>query len=132
MPEQVTLLLVARPEGPGRAGRAPTLLGTAGPFDCCPHLTDSQLAFRLRTLLRSLAPPHTPPPLNDSTKHGPADATPPGADITITSRVAPNAGAPVESVELIWRANFGPEQRVPMTPGFGGLLRPGPMAGGAA
>jgi hypothetical protein len=43
-----------------------------------------------------------------------------GADIPITAAVLPKAGGDVQTVTLIYRVNYGPEQQVPMVPGPGG------------
>ena len=46
----------------------------------------------------------------------PADAVPPGEPLNITARIAPNAGAPLGAVTLVWRVNYDPEQRIAMAP----------------
>ncbi|KAI8471595.1 MAG: coth protein-domain-containing protein [Monoraphidium minutum] len=56
-------------------------------------------------------------PLIYSTARTPDGYTPPGASLTITARVGPGGpGGAVAGVTLLWRVNYGPEQRTPMAP----------------
>jgi len=75
-----------------------------------------------RARTHSQPPRQTPPnpPYQNSVKRTPDGPTPPSQDLVITAHVAPNSGAAVRGVELVWRINYGPEQRTAMAAAAGG------------
>lgn len=58
---------------------------------------------------------------NPSTKRKPDGYTPPDVPITVTAHVEANSGD-VAGAQLVWRVNYGPEQRTAMAAEPAGAL----------